>query len=154
MSDNKIDAGIKWRNDIYVKGKKISGILIDSVQLGQKKDYVLYSVGINVETSDPKFINMREVLGGEAGDDLLTKVVLVFLDQFSIYYKRFQNNDFSVNEIDFLFKNEEVTILEKVSRKFQGSGQFLGVDENGFALLKNGEEVNKFHDGSMIIKSL
>ncbi len=39
---------IKWPNDILINGKKIGGLLTESVFLGQKPDRVLVGIGINV----------------------------------------------------------------------------------------------------------
>ena len=39
---------IKWPNDIYVKGKKICGILIESNLSGDRFDNVILGMGLNV----------------------------------------------------------------------------------------------------------
>ena len=39
---------IKWPNDIYVDGKKIAGILIEHVLRGDKLQYTIAGIGINV----------------------------------------------------------------------------------------------------------
>lgn len=39
---------IKWPNDVLFEGKKIGGLLTESVFLGQKPDRVLVGIGINV----------------------------------------------------------------------------------------------------------
>ncbi len=48
--DNTIH--LKWPNDVYVNGKKICGILCESVMTGQAKNaWVVIGVGINVNSS-------------------------------------------------------------------------------------------------------
>ncbi|MCC5927192.1 MAG: biotin--[acetyl-CoA-carboxylase] ligase [Bacteroidetes bacterium] len=39
---------VKWPNDIYFKGKKIAGILVESTFTGDKLDKLILGVGINV----------------------------------------------------------------------------------------------------------
>ncbi|HUV52370.1 MAG TPA: biotin--[acetyl-CoA-carboxylase] ligase [Dehalococcoidia bacterium] len=39
---------IKWPNDVLVKGKKISGILLESALRGQSVDWAVIGIGINV----------------------------------------------------------------------------------------------------------
>ena len=47
---SETDAEIKWVNDIYIKGKKVSGILTEAVSNFEtgKIDYVIVGVGINI----------------------------------------------------------------------------------------------------------
>lgn len=44
--NDSIDLSLHWPNDIYYKGKKISGILFSTIN-----DYLIISVGINVNSS-------------------------------------------------------------------------------------------------------
>jgi len=41
-------AEIKWPNDILLNGRKVAGILVESVWSGEEVDYVVIGVGINV----------------------------------------------------------------------------------------------------------
>jgi len=45
--DEGVDAGIKWPNDVWVKGKKLSGMLLDSSVLGSSFTASL-GIGINL----------------------------------------------------------------------------------------------------------
>jgi BirA family biotin operon repressor/biotin-[acetyl-CoA-carboxylase] ligase len=42
---------IKWPNDILVHGKKLSGILLESVVVGEQVDCIIIGVGINTNTT-------------------------------------------------------------------------------------------------------
>jgi biotin-[acetyl-CoA-carboxylase] ligase BirA-like protein len=42
------NVSIKWPNDVYVNGKKICGILLESVSLGDSIDAVILGIGINI----------------------------------------------------------------------------------------------------------
>ena len=51
--------GIKWPNDLYVKGKKLAGILIE-----QREGVCLVGVGVNVKKNDvPNAISLSEIGG-------------------------------------------------------------------------------------------
>ncbi|WP_028295323.1 biotin--[acetyl-CoA-carboxylase] ligase [Olivibacter sitiensis] len=39
---------IKWPNDIYIKGRKIAGILIENILYGSKWSYSIIGIGINI----------------------------------------------------------------------------------------------------------
>ena len=53
LQDMHIDGGLKWPNDIMVKGKKLGGILCESRIQGKSIKWVVIGIGINVnETAD------------------------------------------------------------------------------------------------------
>lgn len=43
-----LPAQIKWPNDVYVKGKKVGGLLTETIFNGNKLDRVLVGIGLNV----------------------------------------------------------------------------------------------------------
>ena len=46
-----IDAGIKWPNDVWIKGKKVCGILTEMNASADGIDFVVVGIGVNVNTS-------------------------------------------------------------------------------------------------------
>ena len=61
VSNQKINAGLKWPNDLLINNKKICGILIES-QINA--DQLEYTVGIGINYSLPK----KESWWGEIGE--------------------------------------------------------------------------------------
>ena len=51
LSEYQIEAYQKQPNDIYVKDKKIAGILLSNVQIGNSGNYQALSVGININSN-------------------------------------------------------------------------------------------------------
>lgn len=45
-------AQIKWPNDLYVNGKKLAGILVESQLQGERLQAVIVGIGLNVATRD------------------------------------------------------------------------------------------------------
>jgi len=48
LQKHGLDAHIKWPNDILIQGRKVCGILIESVWSGEAVDCVVIGVGVNV----------------------------------------------------------------------------------------------------------
>ncbi len=64
---------IKWPNDIYWQEKKLCGILIESAFAGNRVDYAVVGVGLNVNqevfVSDaPNPISLSQIMGGRTFD--------------------------------------------------------------------------------------
>ena len=56
--------GIKWINDLYLRGKKICGILCESSVKDGKVDYAVLGIGLNVTTKTEDFPEeLRETAG-------------------------------------------------------------------------------------------
>lgn len=66
--------GIKWINDLYLRGKKICGILCESSLKDGKVDYAVLGIGLNVTTRTEDF---PEELREKAGS-LYTQTGFVF----------------------------------------------------------------------------
>lgn len=95
LIDNKIDAKIKWANDIFVGEKKIAGILIEPTVRGDRVLQAIVGVGFNVNQQQfataplatsisliaNKLHNKEEILQG-------------ILLQFSQWYDMLQNEEY------------------------------------------------------------
>ena len=65
-----IETGIKWVNDIYLDGKKVAGILVESFFQNEKR-YFIIGIGINIATAEfPEEIRSR---AGSLGIDPLLR---------------------------------------------------------------------------------
>jgi BirA family biotin operon repressor/biotin-[acetyl-CoA-carboxylase] ligase len=51
LRERGFDVGIKWVNDLYFEGKKVCGILCESVCLGEARSVVV-GIGINVRSAE------------------------------------------------------------------------------------------------------
>ena len=80
----KEDARIKWVNDVYVGGKKICGILSESVMVQGSRRVVL-GIGVNLNTPEEAFPEeIRSIAGSVKADrsELAAAVVDAFLSRF------------------------------------------------------------------------
>ena len=140
----KINAKIKWPNDIHYKKKKLCGILTESV-IGNES-YAIVGIGLNVNQEKfPKELediatSMKIITKKEFE---IRKIQEMFLEKFFDYYgKYFDKSEFrKIHDIlqkncDTIGKNVIISVVNK-----QISGFATGIDSEGRLLvrLKNGK---------------
>lgn len=158
---------VKWPNDLYVNGKKLGGILIESSLIGDKVDNLIIGIGLNV--LQEKFVdasfNATSIaieLGsdGEKSPDISREQVLAavcnglegFLDQWdsgSALPRQLANSLL----IGYgLYGNVEVN-----GERNEDLVKFMGIDEEGFPvfvtwegdILRYRHEQVRFHPETM-----
>ena len=89
-----LETQIKWPNDVLIKGKKVCGILIESEIKGQKVNFVILGIGINVELDTSAFPDISAIatslsreLGAKVSKAELTSVLLSELEQLYLEAK-------------------------------------------------------------------
>ena len=71
---------IKWPNDIYVKNDKIAGILIENSIMGEKLEYSVAGIGLNINqekflSNAPNPVSLKLITGSDYDlSDLLCKI--------------------------------------------------------------------------------
>lgn len=76
-----VRAEIKWPNDIFVKGKKICGILIENVFEGDMVARSIIGIGLNVnnklsEELSETAVTVEQIIGHRANIDYITKNIV------------------------------------------------------------------------------
>ena len=137
-----VPARIKWPNDVIVKGRKIGGILVQTISRSTERRMIT-GIGLNVlqETQDfPQ--NIRDTAGSILG---LTgkkidpeKLFLSLLSVLETMHRDLQHSDgwpqlLKMWSDNCAHMNEPITIYQSgaVVR-----GDFDGLDEDGFAVIK------------------
>lgn len=102
LSDNGIDALIKWPNDIYVGDNKICGILIEHTVRGDRLSTTTIGIGLNLNQNDfPPQVPNPTSMGLETGHTFVPQAELRnFLDHFDPF-------------LDLLFTEEGRECLRK-----------------------------------------
>lgn len=134
-----INSKIKWPNDIYVKHKKIAGILIENSLIKDKILSSVVGIGINVNqkvfySSIPNptsiFLESGKIL------DLRNtyKSLILYLNKwinllYNLNYYKIKTN----YQENLFLMNKNASFIDKKG-KFQGKIQ--GVEENGMLLIK------------------
>ena len=90
-----LEALIKWPNDVYVKGKKISGILSEVGIEDEQLQYVIVGIGININSDPSTHSEIRDIatsLSLELGQSFprlrLLKVILMLIERYYYFLKK------------------------------------------------------------------
>lgn len=150
VSGQKINAGLKWPNDLLINNKKICGILIES----QANDGIVeFIVGIGINYSLPS----KESWWGEIGElaDILPREKLInsILHAIVNYSKNGYENWKEAWENRCMHMGME---LEAVSNNQKDAqiGVFLGINEEGKMLLETPKELKAISSGECSIKGI
>jgi BirA family biotin operon repressor/biotin-[acetyl-CoA-carboxylase] ligase len=144
----KLDTGttkIKWPNDILVNGKKICGILIENSIAGNRIQYSVVGIGLNVNQAyfaAPNATSMTLVGGGvydlqETFDELLTNIERRYLQLRSGQY-----HELRVDYWSRLFGMGEERWFLSGDDSF--AGVITGVDDAGRLVLRTGSVTKSF----------
>ena len=142
---------IKWPNDILLNGKKIAGILIETVWSGDDVDSLVIGMGINVHKSSvpPAELlqfpatSLEDALGKEAParEEILFSILNAF-----IHWRERMGTDELIHawEEMLAFRGEQVQI--HAGNEAPTSGELLGLESDGSLRLRDA------HDNSVVIR--
>jgi BirA family biotin operon repressor/biotin-[acetyl-CoA-carboxylase] ligase len=133
-----LQTDIKWPNDILVKERKVSGILIQSNLKGMESVYTIIGIGINVclNPSEHKEISatatsLKYELGREVSRLKLLRQLMVDLEHYYLEEKTRTVYEEWRAKLATLGRNVEISIDGRVHR-----GTAESVDEDGSLLLR------------------
>ena len=144
---------IKWPNDIYLKGRKLGGILAES-----RDEHVALGLGLNVNQTVKEFppeiadeaISMR--IASRNGFD--RGIVLCrLLEEFERLYGRFQEEGFAPfrGEIErCLLYRGEVVVIDSGGTPLEGT--MVGITNEGFLRLDIDGSERTFSSGDLTLR--
>ncbi len=128
---------LKWPNDALVNGRKIAGILLESVKV-ENNYYLIIGIGINItyhpdNIDQPTTSLISENLPPIEPQALLEKLI----ENFEKYYQIWHNNGFSFIRKKWL--EHAYKLHENISVKYQNdivTGLFKDIDSTGRIILQ------------------
>ena len=152
------EVGLKWPNDVYWRGRKLAGLLLEVTGETEGPSNVVLGVGINTGMSkkqgefiDQPWVSLNEITGGNnISRNRLTGLVLDNLVQTMVEFEKeglhplldeWRNYD--------LYYDQPVRVqLGKKSIE----GVHRGIDQAGALLLEHGGEINPYHGGEVSLR--
>jgi BirA family biotin operon repressor/biotin-[acetyl-CoA-carboxylase] ligase len=147
-----IDSKIKWPNDIFIKNKKIAGIIIEMSAEQDIINWIVAGIGININNELPKELkdiatSLKEIISKEIDR---TEFICKFFINFEKLYTSFKEKglkpflkEYNAN---LLYKNKHVTISNGHNTI---TGINLGIDENGMLIVKTKNNIEKIISGTL-----
>lgn len=135
--------GLKWPNDIHVDGKKIAGILAESVPMSRRRMGLVLGIGVNLNLPqtaldgiDQPAVSLAQLMPPEkcpSRDRFLQE----YLDLFFEGYDRFLRNGFpQIQNIFDSFMHYKGDYVRLVTEQNTFFGVIEGVGNNGSLLLR------------------
>lgn len=151
---SKMNAKIKWPNDILISGRKISGILTELSSDMEKINYVVVGIGINLNTDLEELPEKAASLKVEMGQEISVKLFLKsFFEHYDTVYQEYLNN--GIDQIIEKWKKNSDTLGKNV--KIIGinetyDGLAKDIDENGALILKTKDKEIKVYSGDVSLR--
>jgi len=150
LSDFGIPGGIKWPNDVWVSGKKISGVLTE----GRGSEYAILGIGLNVNNPIPQELGERATsMMMELGKNVpIERVLERLLFHLDVWYRIYRERP------DLLMARlrERTFILGRTVRVTEGgttvTGRALDVLDDGSLLLEVGGELKRILYGDVSLR--
>lgn len=149
-----IQPTIKWPNDIHVNGRKISGILAESVIKNSKFEGIVLGLGININSDEKLFDSVSQKvtsLSTEVSkkinkDEFIENLV----QKFEADYEKLLDNGFSI------FKNEYISYLNCIDKEISVknydktfTGIARNISDNGLLILETNGELKEISAGDI-----
>ncbi len=141
-----IDLLLKWPNDLYLGGKKLGGILTETLPLKLgNPPVVVVGIGINVKNS----MKVPEILAGQLAfledlhplkinlKQLLGQIVKALIEHVNLLVKNSRKLLAAWNKHDYLFNRDvrwhvpDGSMLAGVGRGIEHNGQYRLLDDTG-----------------------
>lgn len=136
------ETGIKWVNDIFIDTKKVCGILTESAYNGDKLDYAVLGIGVNIYTPAEGFPDEIKDIAGCIFDepvDIRDALADRIIDIFARYYENLEAREF------LTYYKEKNIVTGKNIRIIRANGTYngkaLSIDDE-FRLITKDENNN------------
>lgn len=139
-----VDVQLKWPNDIYVKGKKLGGMLIENQVQGSVIRSCVIGIGLNINQEEfpahlPNPIAVRQLLGTEQSVDYWLALILEHIEAAYLQLKAGKIAELKSYYLQQLYLMKTPALFEIGGKKQEG--MITGVGNQGHLhVLVDGEE--------------
>jgi len=138
-----IKAWLKWPNDVVWEGKKLGGILCESGFLGNRVNYAILGIGLNISHEQEDFpkgirsqaISMKLIKNEKIEEDIFLDRLWLFLNHWYGCFLKEEKQEIlrAYQEKSVLFLGEKIALL---TEREVLSGIYRGLDLQGGLILE------------------
>jgi BirA family biotin operon repressor/biotin-[acetyl-CoA-carboxylase] ligase len=148
---------LRWPNDLVWQGKKLGGILCESVFLGNEPDFAVLGIGININHREDDFppgiralATSIRIVAGKAGDPetLLPKLLESLANWYDVFCRGEPRAIIGSFEAHSALHRGDGIQLQADERLF--SGIYQGLDPEGSLLFEDRVGWHRFHSAEAI----
>ncbi len=144
LHNMRLEAGIKWPNDVLIGGKKVCGILIENGFSKADLSYTVIGIGINVNfdtAAFPEISNIATSLSMQAGRNVpIEEVALQLYTELEKLYDRLEEADSIIREW--------ASNMETLGRRVRVSLGTTTIEGMALELNESGNLIVRLDDGS------
>lgn len=149
-----LEMRLKWPNDVWIKQKKIAGILTELAAEGNRVKFVVLGIGINVNQKvfsneiSTRAISLFHLLHKKISVDLVLNQLLAYLKQ---RYGLYCDKGFSPIQKEWEEKSKLLGKKVMISDPNQSiEGIFQGLSDDGALLLKDDKQhIHRIYTGDL-----
>ncbi len=139
LKSKGVEAKIKWPNDIYVKDKKIAGILIENTIEGDSLSESIVGIGLNLNqdkfaSNAPNPVSLKNLTGKDYDLKEELEQLAFFLYDLYIPFKNFSWGSISEKISSMyhrhLYRFEEIHKFQETPSGEVFDGRIIGTDKN------------------------
>lgn len=152
---------IKWPNDVYFEGKKVAGILVESLQYSEEDAWLIVGIGLNVigfnqnnktfisDDFDAEFVRFTDLA-------LINEFLVLFSSRLNTLFSQFDHNTFEnyqsvYSDLDYFTLGEKVIVYDNDQ---QLDGRYQGVNKLGELMVDIDGSLTHYRNGSVSIRPL
>ena len=153
-----VDVELKWPNDIYLKGVKLAGILIDLEGQAMEPCHCVIGIGLNIkmpeksaELVDQPWIDLSSAIGVEIDRNILAAHIISALHKRLITHSETGINTMTAQwQAQDFYLNKAVALItgEKVTR-----GICRGINAQGALMLEVNGQVGPVYGGEVSLRA-
>lgn len=147
---------IKWVNDIYIKDKKVCGILTEGALNFESGmlDYAILGIGVNIVPPkngfDKEIKSIATAIYDEAPKGYKNELCAKIIDRFLYYYENAENNAYI-----HLYRNKSNIVGKRVS-VYRGNnvldGVAIDIDNEANLIVQTKNGIMKFNSGEARVR--
>jgi len=151
----QLKTDLKWPNDVLIKNKKVSGILLESSSKGSEIEKIVIGIGVNCNQT--KFVGDFKIMPTSIKFELKREIARERLlsEILNVFEKLINDSKRSSKKILDEWRDKCRMIGEPISLdigKEKKYGIFYDIDANGYLILKSGDKFEKIINGDISVR--